>query len=440
MPYELVTPGQLTGMLQTRLNGSGFWTTTELQEYINEALRTWQAMSQAYTTRVSFATVPNQLFYNLYSVVSSLAPSITDQDVIKQIQRHLQEPVTGNSWTGTEQFNLQTIVNAIQQARDKFFIETGLGITEVTVGTSGPPSGSVELPEHVIDVRRAMWLDANGVYYTLWRADQFDLTAGFPDWFIAPGLPQDYSTVLQQPLMLQLSPPPIDAGTLDLLVTESGGILNPTISPSVLGIPDDFIWVVKYGALASIFAQEGPGQDMARSQYCQQRWNDGISLARIANFVRFGYQDGIPRFVSSMEELDQAQPTWVQNLPGIPSSLAISGNILACSPISDNQPHSIALDICPNFPVASSYVQVGNEIIEAIVDYAQHVAYTKEGAEELRGSIGMYQALLKLAAVQNDRLRAASNNFDALSDRTVREEKFTKRRNSDIGLKELGSE
>ena len=191
-------------------------------------------------------------------------------------------------------------------------------------------NGSIELPDHTIDVRRVMWQDANNNFYTLWRVDQFDLTSTAPGWFTTPGLPSDYSTVLQQPIMIQLSPPPKDVGSLIILANNSGGLLTPQNSPTVLGVPSDFSWIVRFGALANLFSQDGPGQDSSRAQYCQTRWNDGIQLARIANFVRFAYQDGTPNFVSAMSELDYTKPVWVRSLPGVPTSVGLNGNIIAC--------------------------------------------------------------------------------------------------------------
>lgn len=442
MPYELVTLNDLTQALSTRLNNSGWWLGTELQAYIVEALRTWQVMSQNYTERVSFPTVPNQLFYNLYQTVSSLAPTVTDQDLIAEIQSQLQEPISKTSWVGTPQFGFQQVVNAIQQARDKFFMESGLGISVEVVNSAGSVNGSVELPDHVIDVRRVMWQDANNVYYTLWRVDQYDLTAASPEWFLTPGVPTDFSTVLQQPIMIQLSPPPVDQGNLLVLATNSGNPLSPATEPTVLGVPDDLAWVVKFGALANLFAQDGPGQDLSRAQYCTTRWNDGIQLARITNFVKFAYQDGVPNFVSAMSELDYTQPLWVSSLAGTPTNVGLNGNVIACNPIADNQPHSIALDVTPNFPIPSpsGFVQIGSEVVNAIVDYAQHIAYVKIGAGELKESFQLYKNFVLLAAAENDRLRANSNNFDILSDRSNAEKKYVKQRNSDLSKKELNYE
>jgi len=284
------------------------------------------------------------------------------------------------------------------------------------------------------------------MYSTLWRIDQFDLTSGSPTWFTSPGLPSDYSTVLQQPLMIQLSPPPKDIGVVNLFTINSQDILAPQAGPTILGVPDDLSWVVKFGALCDLFSQQGPGQDLSRAQYCESRWKDGIQLARISNFVRFGYQNGIPAFVDSMIELDQANPTWVSSLPGSPMNLVIYGNIAAVNPIASNSPQSLEFDVQPRFPIPQNpadwgsptqFVQVGQEILDVIVDYAQHLAHLKEGAEELQGTGHLYKNLVSLAAIQNDRLRAQAHNFDVLSDRSLRDTKLTLRRVSDLSLKEL---
>ena len=79
-----------------------------------------------------------------------------------------------------------------------------------------------------------------------------------------------------------------------------------------------------------------------------------------------------------------------------------------------------------------------NEIINVIIDYAQHLAYLKIGMDALKG---IHPSLPKhddpCGGSEDDRLRAASNNFDILSDRSNAEKKFVKQRNSDINKKEL---
>jgi hypothetical protein len=415
----------------------------EIQGYVVEALRTWQAFSQSYTIKATIPTTPNVFFYDLFKLIPSLTPTITDRNLIVDIQRSLQEPVSPISWIGSEQFTFQQVINAIQRSRNKFLLETGMVNTVVEIPGPTPSSGTLELSHNTIDVRHAMWKDREGNYSLLWETDPYSLTAGNTKWYNTPqAVPTDYSVFVQQPLVLQLAPPPNDVGRVNLITVESLPDLDPANVATVLGIPDDYCWIIKFGALADLFYQDGPGQDEGRAQYCQSRYEDGIKLSRTSNFIRFGYQTGVPSFIDSISELDTTNPTWMSKLPGTPDSIGLAGNIALTTPIPDDKPHSMSFDITPNFPIGGplNYVQVGREVLDVIVDYAQHLAYVKEGSFELKQSQGLYKNLVMLAATQNDRFRAESINFDVLSDRSEREKKENPRRRSDTQLKELDYE
>lgn len=442
--YKQVQFGDLANRLSARLgdpvpsNGPalGFWTAPEIRGYLIEALRTWQAHSAFFSTRATFPTGP-QLFYETTSLIPQLSFSVTDRNIIQDIAWALQEPFTdGSLWTGT-QFTLDAITTAIQQRRDRFKVESGIGSSVDELVYSGGPGGVFELPDNIIDVRRVMWKNSSGVYSILWKADQFSLSAGSPSWFNNPGTPTDYSLVLQQPLALQLSPPPNDVGSIHLISLHSGVQLNPLTRATILNIPDDLAWVVKFGALADLFGEDGIGKDPARAEYCEERWRDGIKLARIYNSVRFGYIDGVPTFLDALEELDQSNPLWVSSPASKTTSyLAIRGSILAAFPRTNSQPNSIALDITPKFPIPTDdldWIQLGQEYLDVILDYAEHLANVKVGAEELKDTYRCYQNFVSQASLINDRLMAQAGNFDVLSDRSRISDHLNPRRKSDIG-------
>ncbi len=441
MAYSQTTLGQLTQALSNRLSDPGlFWTPSEQQSYIIEALRTWQAFSASYSTRINIPTTPNAFFYNLFELAPQLTPTITDRDIIVQLEQHLMEPINPVGWSGSEQFNYSQLVQSIQKRRDQFFLQTGLHLRESTIAGPSPGSGTVALDDKVIDVRRAMWIPTESqIFNILWRADPITLTGGNPSWLIDPDVPYDYSVYPELPVILQVSPPPSDNGSINLLTIDSGDNLDPADHATILGIPDDLSWVVKFGALADLFSVSGPGQDLSRAKYCESRWQDGIKLARITNYVKFGYLDGYPLFIDSIAELDMGNPDWVSTI-ATPEFLGTAGNIICVSPVADNQPHSMAMDITPNFPVPSTpngFVQIGKEVLSVIVDYAEHLASIKEGAAEISDTSELYKNMIRLAATQNDRFRAIAQNFDVMSDRSLRHGKFIPRRVSDLDTKEL---
>lgn len=437
MAYTQLTFAQLVTALSIRLGDPGkvFWIEAELESYLKEALRTWQAFSQFTALQDGFNTVANTRFYDTYAQIPALQPTITDQDILQDIQRALQEPISATSWLGnTDQFSLAGVTAAIQKRRDKFFVETGMyqSFSEVTGPTVGV--SDIELNQATIDMRRAAY-KTGGMYTLLWPADTFMLTAGSQTWATVDGPPTDFTTFFGTPPTILLAPAPTAAtSSLNLITVNSGPDLAPASGPTVLGVPDDFCWIIKFGALADLLGQDGPGQDVDRATYCQSRWDDGLKLARITSFIRLGYSSGTPNFLSSMEELDSTDPDWMNEPAGPPESIALSGNILATQPIPDGV-YALSFTIVPKFPMPSttaSFIQVGQELIDSILDYAQHLAAFKEGDGSVQETMVNYQSLVKQATMENDILRARAADFDVLSDRETLEAKERPRRRSDI--------
>ena len=440
MAYSQITYSQFQAAISARLNDptNRFYSAAEVQQYALETLQTWQAFSAFTQERKSITTVAGQFLYDLQALIPDLAPTITDQALIVQIQRHLQEPTSATSWTGSEQFTYPQVVQAVQRRRDKFIVETGLSqaLTNMAM-VSGP--GNIELGDSMIDVVRATWKDLAGSHYTLFKTDQFALTGASNNWFTGSGVPSDYTMVLATPLMIQVAPPPAANGTLELLTIDSGTDLDPASGATILNVPDDLVWVVKFGALADLFGQDGPGKDSDRQEYCESRWREGIALARLYNIIRFGYVLGSPAFIDSLAELDSFQPNWMNSPNGPTQNLVASGSILGINP-PPTAGLTISLDITAKMPLPSlgtDFIQVGKEVVDALVDYAQHLAMLKEGAVELQATVEQYKNLIRMAAVVNDRLRANNNDFDALSDRSLREYHVAPRRKSDISKAEL---
>ncbi len=438
MPYSQVTFQQLVDQFALRLADPDFkfWLQAEMQSYLIEALRTWTAMSAYLSVNVPVQLTPNQVLFDLIDLVPQIAPTITDQDMIADICRMLQEPIAVTSWQGSEQFTYDQIVNSIQRRLDRFVLETGIRLSISEQASAGNP---VDLADEVIDVRRAMWKDADGVYSVMWKADPIQLMSANPSWkntssAIYP--PTDYTVGLQMPLFLYYTPQPTVAGTIALVTVQSRPTLNPAGGPTVLGIPDNLAWIVKFGALADILSADGPGEDLSRAGYCESRWNDGIKLARVVNVVRTAYINGVPAYIDALSELDQATPNWVAALADTPQFIAVDQNILAVSPITDNTNPVLTLDVTPNFPVPTltDFIQLGKENLDIVMDYAEHLAHFKEGTSEIGTAMQLYKNLMDAAATQNDRLRQVVKTFDIMNEKTNREQHVNPRRDSDVDI------
>lgn len=439
--YASVLYSDLVTALALRLSDPtfAFWSEDEMKSYLNEAMRTWQAYSASYNIRVSVPTAANTLFYDLFQLVPQLTPTITDEEVVRDVAFALQEPydVPGHAWIGTEQFSVADVYQSLNQRRNRFLLETGLVLKNIEINGPIPSTSSLIVPGDVMDVRNMLWKE-DEIYSLMWRLDP-QTSASKPLYSLTPGVPSDYATYPFQPLIVNLSPPPANNGLANILVVESLPDMDP-MTPAVLGIPDDFCWVIKYGILADMYGTDGPGQDDSRADYCEKRWNDGVMLARISNFVHIGQNMGIPAYIDSVAELNTGDPSWPSRTPGPPETLAIAGNMVATGPVA-NSVYSMTFDIMPKFPIdESTFVQLGPEVVSTILDLAQHIADVKEGAEELKNSSRQYSNMVKMAAVQNDRLRAQSQNFDVLNNQVRRFSKEHPRRISQLKLKELDYE
>jgi hypothetical protein len=383
--------------------------------YIQESLRTWNVMAAWFRDRMVFNTTSAVPWYDLATQPASLIPrTVTDQQLFEEMEYHLLEPPTPGTWTGSEQFNAQDLTTALQQRRDQFLLETGCVLTHAATSIGLPATGRVGLGSSVIDVRRMAYLDVTGLITLLWRVDENQLFAYSQGWSVNPGPVQAYSVVATPPVTVQLAPIPSVSGTLDLVTVNSGAALNPA-SGVVLGVPDDLAWVIKWGALCDLLTKDGPPSDPFRAKYCEQRWKEGVELARATATIMFAYLDGVQVTPVSFFDLDcdPAHPTnWQNDAPGTPGTLAMGGmNLIALDPPPNANPHSVQLDVLRNFPIPvadTDPIQVGQEELDVITDYSEHLAAFKMGGAEFQATMPAYQRMTRLAKQQNARWRAVS--------------------------------
>ncbi len=404
-----------------------FWTTAEINANVVEALRTWNAGARYWRNRVTFNTVSGQAFYDLSSTTGTSADlgyTVTDQDLVSSIEYSLLEPATFTAWTGTTQFTLSDVVNALERRRNQFLVETGAVLTNYTQNVAPPFAGRVAISNSVIDVRRLAWQTTGNYYYPLWREDEWAMDTLLQNWPGTPGTPSVYSVSVVPPFTIQLAEPPMATGTLNLIVVSAGATLDPTIGVS-MGIPDDYAWVVKWGALADLLGMSGPAADPLRAQYCEKRWQEGVQIAKEAPTVLDARLNNVPLQVSTLYELDTLSPTW-QNAPGQPDTVAMAGmNMLILSPPPDGV-YSMTLDIVQNTPVpalTSTALVLSRDIQDAIIDESQHIAAFKQGGEEFLATVAEHERFMRMAGIYRERTRAQTSNHQSLMDRGQRQKK-----------------
>ncbi len=446
MPYTHTNRAALKVELAHRLgdNNKIFWVDTELGIYIDESLRTFGLCSGFWRERGTIAASPSQAFYNINSDLSNgteliLAPTITDRSIIQSLQYALLESATSqSSWTGTEMFTLSDLTNAVKNRVNQFLSDTGVVVHRTLVGVSSPPGGRQLLPQSVIDVRRAAWLGASpfNYYNPLWRSDERMLTAAGQFWFVNADTPEMYSIMAPPPLQMQLAPIPLANGQLELLTVNSVPALNPSVSATVLGIPDDLTPAIKWGALADLLGMDGVARDTIRAQYAEQRYQMYVQLARLLPVVIHAEINGVALIPSTLQELESSTPNW-ENSSSRPEDIALAApNMIVLNPVPDAT-YSTTLDVIRKTPVPvldSSSIQVGREQLDMILDYAEHIALFKVAGAEWHSTERQAQNFLVQSLTYNQRIAAATRSAFASSLQSERQKEGIPRRIEASGI------
>lgn len=449
MPYSWLTFAQAKTQLANRLGDplKIYWLDAELGEYLKESLRTFNSVAQLHRDRCIFPTQNGLAFYDLTQTTNpnsitggtgSLATnppallgySVTDRDLINLIQYHLIEPITTN-WAlstpaMTEQFTMDDIVRAIERRRNQFLLLTALHQTHSQVAY-GPPAGSgrIALSDSIIYIRRVSWLDLDGDFTPLWRDDEESGNFLRVDWANNPATPITYSAFMSPLVGLQLIPPSDDVGSVDLITINNPPNLDQTAG-TLLSIPDDLAWIVKWGALSDLLGRDTQAYDPTRSQYCEQRWRDGIRFALALSTLQQVHINGLGIAPQSFEDFDALSPNWQNSSNNLPTSVAVAGrNLIALTPTPDSGVYAIQLDVVRNMFMPSSdasFLQISKDQFDVILDYSFHLAMFKDEGGEFEASIPMADNLLQMALQHNSVLKAEAKNFSVMDKYSKKEE------------------
>lgn len=413
MAYTHITNGALKTQLANQLGDPGnvYWPADELGLLLAESLRTWQALTGFWRDRGQFGLTPLVPFYDItVQLPALLAYTVTDQDLVGAIQYHLLEPKLVSGWSGTEMWTLADVTAAIQRQRNQLLHDTACRVVRDNTIVVGAGNGRVDLPAATIDIRRAAWVGADGTVTPLRRSDP--LVRGSLSSSLTPATPRTFSVASEPVLRLELIPPPLDNGTLDLLLVQSDTDLAPQTSATVLNVPDDYCWIIKWGALADLLSKDGPGRDPQRAAYCRNRYTQAVDLLRTMPLIVAAEVNGIPRIPSPMSSLD-CTPGW-QTTTGVPRIPAIAAaNMIAVYPVlpNDGSSGSVTLDVICNAPIPvddGEFVQLGKEQLDAVLAYAEHLCLFKQGGANFYFSARLLNDFIRAAGVYNKRLAAQS--------------------------------
>jgi len=405
-----------------------FWVDDEIKGILTETLRTWGVLSAFWRERGTFNTKKDTTFYDIPANITSglLDYTVTDYDLIKAMQYHFLEKATSQStWQGTEMFDLSDLTDSIQRRMNQFLQDTGIIISYSSGLTVPPPPASrLLLPDNTIDVRRLVYIDPSKRFYRLYKEDELAMSYYILAWPQTPGTPNTYSVLAARPLEIQLQPPPILTGTLEMLSVNTSSYVFSSAGSTVLSLFDDLTPFIKWGAMADCLGIDGPARDPIRADFCEARYQQGVEFTKLLGLVIHARINDQPVRPTTVTDLDDYAVSW-QNNTGTPIDLGMAGwNMLAASPVPDGV-YGITLDIIRKavIPILDvDFVQVGREQINSILDYAENIALFKVGGKEFQSTVRQANDFMIEAATYNRRL-AASARYIMTAKRTSQDDK-----------------
>lgn len=411
MQYSWLNLGQARRELAARLadETSVFWTVNELNLYIQEALRTWNALTFSQKVTYNF-TIMNQRYPVWYSLgqmdASPRWRSVTDVDLYTLMEYHLLEPPSGGTWTGTPQFSMNDLAFGLERCRDEA-IQAAFCYQQNPPALSTPPlARSVVLDDSWMEVTRAQWVPAIGMPNALVRTDDTALNYYQSDYRQTPaGEPSQYNVASLPPLVMEVDVPPATPGAYDLLVLNSGGTLTPPTS-SLLHVPDDNTWTLKWGTLAELLNRESEATDRLRAQWCRQRYTEGLKLLQKTPWVMQAEINGVSADLVSVVEMDRYRPEW--DFAGPDNSTIILAGTDCFTVVPEfSTPMSVSLTVLGNMPLPMAdgdFLQVSRDAWQGVIDYCQFLACFKMGGAEFSAAQQLDARFIATATATNGRL------------------------------------
>lgn len=254
--------------------------------------------------------------------------------ILAEIQRHMMEVKSDMGKTWFDPFwTTDEVLDWLETRTNQFLVATGAyRVQEVVDATA-----EIEMP-NMNDLRRAVYFDPTGASTPLEITDTHAKDMSTPGWgALPPGTP-DSIIVWGKGSTARLVPPPPTTNPHGHLLLDyvprffvrddelqrgvwwdrtggsvpppapptrggpgsgrggsgsgsSGGVIfNTSVSNDLtvwpgrskpLPIPNIFYPYVKYGVMADMLSKEGEGQDMVRAKYCEDRFQEGIELAKM---------------------------------------------------------------------------------------------------------------------------------------------------------------
>lgn len=408
--FSYITFGALKAQLAAKLNDPTniTWSDAENGAYLTEALRFWNVLTQYWPQDWTFTITPPlasdwSFLNNTSTGASPRAQTLTVNDLYTILCFHLYERSTANL---TGMFTEDDFNTATQQVRDEILQQTAanMGVLEgieVTPGTN-----RTFLPDTTLDVRRMRYEgNDSGVTNTLVKGDSNSFLRFSPAYRQQTGTPARFDILGSPPLALTVDFAPNESNAIELLVMNAGTTITATSAP--LQIPDDWMPVLKWGVLFELLSKESESTDQQRANYAKKRYEEGLRAISAMPWLLNGYLNNEAADIVPVIGKDRNSYNWQDNPSAWPSIVVGGVDLIAPCPIP-TAPLAITLTMVGNAPIPAdddAYVQAPRDVIDTLLDYAQHLAAWKMAGDEAEEAEPLYQGFVQYAMRTNARLR-----------------------------------
>ena len=208
-------------------------------------------------------------------------------------------------------------------------------------------------------------------------------------------------------------------------------VIVPAAAP--VGIPDDWAWVNKWGAIGQLLDRESLATDALRAKYGIMRYKQGVAAMLTAPALIAARINDVPVTVEAITAADFYAAdfyaaNWQGLTPGPPTAVYYAGlNQAAVAPAPDSgRPYAVTASVVQNMPLPGNdgaFLQVGRDDVQAILDYAQHIAMFKCGGDEFAKTLPLYQNFMRHCSLYNSKLQALSPFLEMIDLRSQEDER-----------------
>jgi hypothetical protein len=392
------------------------WTPAELTVYLVEALRNWNALTSYWRAEFPMALQQGVTWYDITNTTTApqtLRPfTVTDGYLAQAMEYQLLEPPTTAYplvWAGSKQFAIQQILDAITRRQNEVLGRTGCTMTRQVVPAPIVRTGIV-MPDSTIDIRRVVWSPVANQGYSATIMRQTDAwakrTFDFGYLTRAETPPATWMQSTEPPPRFDVDNVPPVTGQYEVLTVNAGGVANVNAAQKLF-VPDDWSWLVKWGALGDLLSGESNAKDSLRAAYCQKRYTEGLVMLSNASAVLEMQLNGLPQFVDAVSNGDNFNSGWQGLNQGYPMSAYQAGLNLIAFPPPDAGPYGALLTVVENAPVPvlqTDFIQAPRNVYDVILDMAQHLAMWKLGGAEFEATVPLYGKFLDAAKLYGSKL------------------------------------